>query len=115
MRVYIFNAFHACSNGLNQIDDAAERERQLSLKICSDINRVLLLALRPTKSHLDQTELDIEPRHEAFWFVGGINPLLAVQRARKKLPFLRDTAMKPHDRAFQYQGQFGTMSSRRTP
>lgn len=88
-----------------KIEDALERERTSTLNICTEINRILLAALRPTASHLNEVELDVEPRHEAFWYAGGIDPLASVQKARKNTPaWKKHDYMEPVDRPFQFQG-----------
>lgn len=95
------------SQELDKIDDPVEKDRQRSLKICKDINRVLLNALSSSVTHLSEIEFDVTPRHEAFWFVGGIEP----PKPKKmnswenwdsyKLP-----KVDPFDRGFQYAGKY---------
>ena len=40
-------------------------------EICKDINRIIIKSLYSVAPHLVESEVDIEPRHEAFWMVGG--------------------------------------------
>lgn len=40
-------------------------------EICKDLNRIIIKSLYPVAPHLVESEVDIEPRHEAFWMVGG--------------------------------------------
>lgn len=86
-----------------------DKERQLSLKICTDINRILLNTLSPSTKHLSEVEVDVEPRHEAFWFVGGISPPTMLRKAREGSRFYKENKEyieDPVDRSFQYTGKF---------
>lgn len=65
---------------------------------------MLLNALSPSVKHLNEVEVDIEPRHEAFWFVGGIEPTNFVQKIRKGHPKNKERTKEPVDRPFQYEG-----------
>lgn len=49
-------------------------------------------------------QLDLEPRLEASWMVGGMNPPQSVKRNRKKHPFFRKMTDEPLDRHFGYIG-----------
>lgn len=63
-------------------------------------------ALSPTIPHLKEIEVDFEPRHEAFWFVGGIEPVRMVQKIRKGIKTNTEEDIKePVDRPFQYIGK----------
>lgn len=90
----------------------AEKERLKTLGVCKDINRIILNALSPAIEHLKEAEVDLEPRHEAFWFVGGINPTKLVQKIRrgKKLP--EEKVMEPVDRTFQYTREYFPFQSK---
>lgn len=83
----------------------AERLRQSSARIVNQINRVILNALMADVEHLGQVEVDLEPRHEAFWFVGGISPPDNVRRIRRKCIWQRPIAEDPVNRQFQYSGK----------
>lgn len=65
---------------------------------------MLLNALSPSVKHLNEAEVDIEPRHEAFWFVGGIEPTTFVQKMRKGNSWTKEYTKEPVDRPFQYEG-----------
>lgn len=45
---------------------------------------MLLIHLAPDYEHLNEFEIDLNPRHEAFWFVDGIKPPERVQKSREK-------------------------------
>lgn len=48
--------------------------------------------------------MDYEPRHEAFWFIGGVDVPHNVVNWRKKYKWLKDRAHEPLDRPVQYIG-----------
>lgn len=85
-------------------DTAKNREK--SLRFCTAINRVLLNAMCPSVTHLEETQVDIEPRHEAFWFVGGMEPTISLQKARRGRKLSEEDVMESTDRQFQYEGNF---------
>lgn len=83
----------------------AEQSRYKSSKLINQINRILLNVLSPNVPHLNEIEIDLDPRHEAFWFVGGITPPNNVKRYRIETKFRRHTVNEPVDRMFQYMGK----------
>lgn len=87
-------------------NNAVAKDRQNSLRICTDINRILMNVLSTSTPHLNEAEYDIEPRHEAFWFVGGIEAPLTLQRIRKGHDFHKQYEKEPIDRPFQYAGYY---------
>ena len=46
---------------------------------------------------------DVDPRHDAFWFVGGIDPTKKVEKMRAGLKWSKQYAKDPVNRPFQYQ------------
>lgn len=46
----------------------------------------------------------MDPRHEAFWFVGGINPPEKIRKMRENVEWLKHQAELPVDRQAQYLG-----------
>lgn len=85
-----------------------QKLRSKSLRISTEINRILLNALSSSSPHLREVEVDAEPRHEAFWFAGGIAPTVIVHNLRRinRNPFCRETRNDPIDRSFQYIGKY---------
>lgn len=83
----------------------AEKLRQSSARIVNQINRVIVNALSADVEHLREVEVDVEPRHEAFWFVGGISPPIAVRKIRSKCSWQRPISNDPVNRHFQYSGK----------
>lgn len=60
--------------------------------------------MSPTVSHLLETEIDFEPRVEAFWFVGGIDPPTLVKKAKTNSEWNKDYADDPVNIPVQYSG-----------
>lgn len=101
-----------------------EKNRLNSFRICADINRALILGLMPSVKHLYEAKVDIEPRHEAFWFVGGIEPTYTEQKRRKDLKKdlkkypkndqekdqEKEYILEPVDRPFQYEGMLNVLA-----
>jgi small subunit ribosomal protein S30 len=86
-----------------EIEDAV-RDRHNTSSIISQLNRTILSSLSADNPHLSQVEIDVDPRHEAFWFVGGIPPLTIVQKIREGLKWQKEYAKDSIDRPFQYVG-----------
>lgn len=98
----------AHSPNINSIYDpeipAAEKSRKRTANLIVHINRVLTNALIADADHLRSADVDLDPRHEAFWLVGGIEPPETVRKMRKK-SWQKEHIDKPVDRQFQYVGQ----------
>lgn len=69
------------------------------------INRTMLVHLAPKNPHLLHTEVDFEPRLEASWFMGGIDPPNFIRKFRESVPFLKEYVNNPIDLPVQYIGQ----------
>lgn len=86
-----------------------EKELKIKNNICQGliqkINRTILIHLSSMYPHLLQTEVDIEPRLEASWFTGGIDPPPFTKRYRKRIKSLRNSIDDPVDLPVQYLGQ----------
>lgn len=68
------------------------------------INRTLVNSLTADYPHLLETEADVDPRHEAFWFVGGIELPERIRKMRKH-DWNKEARNTPVDRNFQYVGK----------
>lgn len=68
------------------------------------LNRAIVNALGADHRHLYEMDVDIDPRHEAFWFVGGIDPPKRIRDIRLGVKHLVEYADRPVDRSFQYLG-----------
>jgi small subunit ribosomal protein S30 len=81
------------------------KSRTKTLGIVQQLNRILINSLGADNHHLQEVDVDIEPRHEAFWFVGGIEPSyrikLMLEGKEKTKPFANDAL----ERSFHYRGK----------
>ena len=55
--------------------------------------------------HLLEAQVDYDPRLEAFWCFGGIDPPLSIELQKNRKSWMRPYAKDPIDRYFQYLGQ----------
>lgn len=69
------------------------------------LNRIIVNTLGADNRHLYETDVDVDPRHEAFWFVGGIEPTKRVREQRESLKWFKPYAEEPLNRPFQYIGK----------
>lgn len=81
-----------------------DRLRESSSRIVNQIHRVIVNSLVADVEHLRDVEVDVDPRHEAFWFVGGISPPKMVKTIRGKCSWQRSIRNDPVNRQFQYIG-----------
>ncbi|XP_003703244.1 mitochondrial ribosomal protein S30 [Megachile rotundata] len=68
------------------------------------INRILLTTLSSTLPHLLETQIDYEPRVEAFWFAGGIDPPTLLRKAKANFKRQKEYADDPVNMPVQYLG-----------
>lgn len=68
------------------------------------INRIILTVLSSTTPHLLETEIDFEPRVEAFWFAGGIEHQHLSKIPKLKSEFLKERLRSPVTIPVQYVG-----------
>lgn len=81
-----------------------QKQRIATSGLVKQINRVLLNNLGADNAHLFELDVDVDARHEAFWFVGGIPPTAAVKKMREGIDWYKEFADEPIDRPFQYIG-----------
>lgn len=72
--------------------------------VIQNINRTMLIHLSSKYPHLLQAGVDFEPRLEASWFAGGIDPPNFMRKFRKSVKFLKNSADDPVNLPFQYSG-----------
>jgi small subunit ribosomal protein S30 len=84
--------------------DPEVESRSQTARLVSQINRTLINSLIADCPHLAETDTDIDPRHEAFWFFGGIEPPERIRKMRKN-SWQKDYADDPVDRNIQYTGK----------
>lgn len=85
--------------------NSKQKARILSSAIVNQVHRVITDALADQFEHLRQIDTDVDPVHEAFWLVGGIEPLEIVQKIREGQEWQKKHKMDPVDRPFQYIGK----------
>lgn len=76
----------------------------MSSALVKQIHRVIASGVSKEVPHLAEADCDIDPNHEAFWLVGGIEPMTVVQQIRDGEEWQKKHKMDPVDRPFQYTG-----------
>ncbi|KAJ6636283.1 28S ribosomal protein S30, mitochondrial [Pseudolycoriella hygida] len=83
---------------------APEQEnRSRTSRVVSRINDTLSTTLMADAPHLSEAVEEADTRHEAFWFVGGIDPPERIRKMRENT-WQKEYANDPVDRNFQYSG-----------
>uniref|UniRef100_A0A182VW83 28S ribosomal protein S30, mitochondrial n=1 Tax=Anopheles minimus TaxID=112268 RepID=A0A182VW83_9DIPT len=82
-----------------------EREETITRSLLKQLNRTISNALAPNCTHLSEIETDYDPRHEAFWFLGGIYPPKLVQKIKEGVEWQKQYANDSYDRNMQYVGK----------
>ncbi|KAI4482764.1 hypothetical protein M0804_008617 [Polistes exclamans] len=68
----------------DQLESKAKMEEVLANAVVYQINRILQSNIVTIRPHLLEAQTDFEPRVEAFWFVGGIDPSGLIMNVRKR-------------------------------
>lgn len=85
--------------------DEGQMENVVAASVIKQINRILLANLSSFSPHLLEAQVDFEPRLEAFWFVGGMDPSRLTRKSREGQKFLtKEDVERPVDRPVQYLG-----------
>ncbi|XP_065073938.1 large ribosomal subunit protein mL65 [Ochlerotatus camptorhynchus] len=82
-----------------------DQEEKITSSLLTGLNRVLVNSLSNKYSHLSEVETDFDPRHEAFWFLGGIPPPALVKKIKEGVEWQKQYANDPYDRKIQYVGK----------
>ncbi|XP_011305241.1 uncharacterized protein mRpS30 [Fopius arisanus] len=80
-----------------------KKENWVGEIVAKQTNRILTSILVSRYPHLLSTEVDFNPRVEAFWFAGGIELHPGIINLRKRKSW-HDVLDEPNDRALQYLG-----------
>lgn len=90
----------------NEKSELPESEVRISSlnDLIQKINRTMLMHLSPKYPHLLHAEVDFEPRLEASWFLGGMEPSFKRKLMRKRNPKLQDFVHEPVTMPVQYNG-----------
>uniref|UniRef100_A0A0P5S287 28S ribosomal protein S30, mitochondrial n=1 Tax=Daphnia magna TaxID=35525 RepID=A0A0P5S287_9CRUS len=93
------------TNRKGETKTLATEEDRFSRNFIPLLNRMLVTVLSPLNNELGLTDIDLKPRLEAFWSLGGIEPdkLLRKCRENDKLNN-KIKADEPMDRPIQYYG-----------
>ncbi|XP_050303863.1 28S ribosomal protein S30, mitochondrial [Anthonomus grandis grandis] len=81
-----------------------ERENIISSSVVKSINRVLNNHLAHQYPHILDNKIDIEPRLESSWVVGGIEPDTLIKKRLQGHEFFKQFVNDPIDRTFCYLG-----------
>ncbi|XP_066983113.1 large ribosomal subunit protein mL65 [Macrobrachium rosenbergii] len=65
------------------------------------LHKIVNGALAPTVEHIRESTVDVRPRIQAFWFLGGIEPDRILRKTRKNYPRTKDIENEPVDRPMQ--------------
>uniref|UniRef100_A0A182JRH0 28S ribosomal protein S30, mitochondrial n=1 Tax=Anopheles christyi TaxID=43041 RepID=A0A182JRH0_9DIPT len=82
-----------------------EKEEKVVRSLLAQLNRTITNSLAPNYHHLSEIETDVDPRHEAFWFLGGIYPPTLVRKIKEGVDWQKQYANDPYDRNIQYVGK----------
>nr|XP_019534368.2 28S ribosomal protein S30, mitochondrial [Aedes albopictus] len=93
------------SFGSNEELSPVEKEEIVTASLLTGLNRVLINGMSKKFTHLNELETDFDPRHEAFWFLGGIPPPALVKNIKKGVEWQKPYANDPYDRKIQYVGK----------
>lgn len=88
----------------NEEISQGEIEDIISSSLCKQINRIIINELSSNQPHIKESQIDIDPRIEASWYVGGIIPPDSVKKSKEGLEWLKDRADEPYDRVMVYKG-----------
>ncbi|CAF4825944.1 unnamed protein product [Pieris macdunnoughi] len=84
--------------------EESQKEDNLAKNIVRQINRIITNNAADKVPHILPSQIDYDPRHEAFWFMGGSNVPDNVVNWRKQYAPLKDRLYEPIDRPVQYKG-----------
>lgn len=84
-------------------EDPKNYDDMISEAVCKQVNRIILTHLNGNYPHLLNTQVDFDPRIEAFWHFGGLTLLKETIKGRE-LARVKDIIDEPSNRPFQYIG-----------
>lgn len=88
-----------------QLESKSTIENIIANAVVYQINRILQSNLVGIRPHLMEIQTDFEPRVEAFWFVGGIDPSGLEIKSRRKFRWMRDYIYDSINMPVQYYGK----------
>ncbi|CAG9772137.1 unnamed protein product [Ceutorhynchus assimilis] len=81
-----------------------QKENYLGSSIVKSINRALNNVLVHKYPHIVNNEMDLDPRIESSWVVGGMDPDESIKKMRGGHEFLKQFKNDPVDKTFSYVG-----------
>ncbi|KRT86357.1 hypothetical protein AMK59_2522, partial [Oryctes borbonicus] len=99
-----YNHYRRKHDVSNEEIDIEARDRLLTRSICHQINRSLMNNMSRTFSHLQNAQIDLDPRIESFWFAGGMDPPENIKKYRRGMEWQKHKENEPTNRAIQYIG-----------
>ncbi|XP_028167434.1 28S ribosomal protein S30, mitochondrial [Ostrinia furnacalis] len=84
--------------------ELSQKENAVAKCIVKQINRIICNNLTDKVPHILSSQVDFEPRHEAFWFVGGVDIPTSVRLWRQKYKCYEERMDENVDRPVQYKG-----------
>lgn len=104
--IYVLPLLSRTNRWGDRRSEATEDDR-IARNVLPHINRMLVtqLAKKNSGSHLPSLEVDLSPRVEAFWFLGGIEPDRLMKKSRKGYKMAEDRINELIDRPMQYTGE----------
>lgn len=67
---------------------------------------IYIYILKYQNKNIIALQVDFDPRHEAFWFVGGVDVPTSVLKWRRKSKWCKGRLHAPIDRPAQYLGNY---------
>ncbi|XP_038221970.1 28S ribosomal protein S30, mitochondrial [Zerene cesonia] len=86
------------------ISEEQQKEDALAKNVVRQINRIITNNITDKVPHILSSQVDYDPRVEAFWFMGGTDVPQKVVNYRYKFPWLKKRLHEPIDRPIQYIG-----------
>ncbi|KAJ2949399.1 hypothetical protein O0L34_g15313 [Tuta absoluta] len=84
--------------------EEAQKDDAIAKCIARQLNRIVTNNLADKAAHILNAQVDFDPRHEAFWFVGSTNAPFPVVKWREQYAWLKNRRYEPVDRPVQYTG-----------
>ncbi|XP_042879584.1 28S ribosomal protein S30, mitochondrial-like isoform X2 [Penaeus japonicus] len=76
-------------------------EKRQTQNFLLGLHKILASSLAPSAEHLKDAVVDIRPRVEAFWFLGGLQPDNLLKKKRRNFKYMKDKEHDPMERSIQ--------------
>lgn len=83
---------------------STDNEFEAESSIVKQLNSLIVASMTTDAPHLAEAQIDYDPRVEAFWVVGGMEPTNWTVKSRKGQSWLKDMVNAPENRNIQYVG-----------